>query len=422
MCSSGSESAEETDGAMVKLGNIKHLNAGPSGAEKNITKRLAKESRHLRQLSRMDGETQQSVVFAGSEGLRGEALRKKKSFFQSPGSPNDSNSDGSLEESKTLDNEEKLDAAYGTDNGYNTEEIQRGTETIHSAAVFDVVLFIQMSLHSMNLEDFLWPEQQKPNESMIEHCYHCLPTARILLAILDGVEYIHRHMIVHRDLKPSNIMLSISRDATSLLDGSIMVSDCPNCYDKESNELYILPHIGDFGLVAEIQDSEVSDPLLALAATRSLTDRVTLRAPPIPTAPRSSRSGSAAKLSPKYAKALAPVHSFGPGLSSRQPGTRFYVAPKSSIGDKIICPKFDVYSLGVIALEMVYKFNTRSERAVELDKLKDGILPHGFEQHSMADGIKSMLHNERTQRWGCSEVRKWLNDIIHGEMELITTK
>ncbi|KAG0653095.1 Heme-regulated inhibitor 1 [Hyphodiscus hymeniophilus] len=430
--SSGSVSEEETSADVSKLASVENLKAGLSSADKNIKKRLARDSRHQRQVSRMQGEAEDSIIFANSTSVSatpGKAV-VKKSFFRSPKSHIDIDSDNendidsenkndndSSDSDESVDNYEGIDIEFGTDNGYSTEEIPRATEIVKKSAVFDVVLFIQMSLHPMNLEDYLWPEQQKRAKAKVEHCHHCLPTARILLAILDGVDYIHRHKIVHRDLKPPNIMLSVSEDANSLLDGSIKVSDCSECSDAEGNELYITPHIGDFGLVAEIQDSEVSDLSLALESTAMSAERITLFTPSLPST-STFPTTSITRLSPKDRfsnLSSSPIHSSAPGLSTRQPGTRYYVAPRSSKGKDIICPRVDVYSLGVIALEMVYKFNTRSERAFELDRLKDGCFPQGFEKHRMASGIKSMLCPEREQRWGCAEVRKWLNTIIETE-------
>jgi translation initiation factor 2-alpha kinase 3 len=91
-----------------------------------------------------------------------------------------------------------------------------------------------------------------------------------------------------------------------------------------------------------------------------------------------------------------------------QAGTRFYRPPSSSK----ICPKLDVYSLGVIAFELLNKCGTKTERAVVLSDLLKGIFPAKFEKHEMADGIKHMLWNNRDDRWGCTEVRKWLKGII----------
>ena len=72
-------------------------------------------------------------------------------------------------------------------------------------------------------------------------------------------------------------------------------------------------------------------------------------------------------------------------------------------------------------MEMIFKFNTRTERAIELEKLKDGHFPQGFENHIMASGIKSMLCKEREKRWGCADVRKWLNRVIESEGALMKT-
>jgi serine/threonine protein kinase len=89
---------------------------------------------------------------------------------------------------------------------------------------FDVILYIKMGLHPMTLEDYLWPDQQKIQQEDVRlyHCFHILPTASILISILDGLEYIHSKRIVHRDLKPSNIFLSQRpADPTVSLGGSI---------------------------------------------------------------------------------------------------------------------------------------------------------------------------------------------------------
>ena len=92
------------------------------------------------------------------------------------------------------------------------------------ATGFDAILYIKMGLHPLTLEDYIWPDQQ--NDQQIGHCFHTLPAVSILLAILDGVEYIHSQHIVHRDLKPSNVFLSVRRNSSSSgsLGGSIDTS------------------------------------------------------------------------------------------------------------------------------------------------------------------------------------------------------
>lgn len=353
----------------------------------------------------MLSEGEDNIIFAQSAsvtpGAEVKALTKpKKSFFKSAGSQDDSE-DSSADESSS-------------ENENSAEEAPRNTEIVKSSVAFDVILYIQMSLHPMSLEHYLWPKKLKAEEAkieVIEHCYHCLPTARILLAILEGVEYIHRNKIVHRDLKPANIMLSITHDAGSMRDGSINVSDCPECSDKKRKALYITPHIGDFGLVAEIQDPEASKPSLALEAASSSADIATSSIRPTSSSSKIPGAKATAISSNKDNLALGPVRT-PPAVQSRQVGTRFYMAPRPSTGKTVICPKVDVYSLGIIALEMILHFTTGYERGLELEKLKSGGFPQELKGHPMADGIKAMLSMEREDRWGTIEVRKWLEVMI----------
>jgi len=80
----------------------------------------------------------------------------------------------------------------------------------------------------------------------------------------------------------------------------------------------------------------------------------------------------------------------------------------------VICPKLDVYALGVIAFEMVYRFGTRAERNVVLEALGRGVLPDGFgdgeseSESEMARGVLHMVCKKREERWGVAEVRAWL--------------
>jgi translation initiation factor 2-alpha kinase 3 len=188
---------------------------------------------------------------------------------------------------------------------------------------------------------------------------------------------------VHRDLKPSNIMLSISRTPTASQDGFVRADDCVDCRERKTDdqELYLMPHIGDFGLVANIQDAASPDTA----------------SPPSP------------PLSPNTA--IVPKTDNGSFLS-RQVGTRFYCGPKLPKGKGVICPKLDVYSLGIIAFEMVYKFGTKSERNDVLEKLTNGEFPKGFDKHEMAEGIKKMLCHDRAERWSCADVRAWLQGFL----------
>lgn len=237
-------------------------------------------------------------------------------------------------------------------------------------AELDAIVFIKMDLYPMTLEEFLWADLKgKSNEIEIQHCFHTSTTARILSAILDGVEYIHSKGMVHRDLKPGNILLSIHHGPkSSSLAGSIDINDCSGCSSSEGQHTFITPHIGDFGLVAEIR--------------KPLGDS--------PGTPRGEHV-----FEPSELARLAPA------------GSKLYL-PQAPVN--VICPKLDVYSLGVIGFELLYKFGTKTERVLVLGKLKQAVLPADFENHELASGIKAMICGNRDERWTCADTRKWLED------------
>ena len=408
---SSSESEEETDASTPHLNDVNSLKPGPSRGDMHLRKHLARESRHSLQISRIFPEAEDNIVFADSDSVKPAGKDKsldehEKSFFHGSGSPDETDDEDNDASESRANNRSASDSNKGA------KAVPRSKKMVQSSGICDVILYIQMSLHPLSLEDFLWPEKQKSDE-LIKHCYHSLPTARLLLAILEGIEYIHDSKVVHRDLKPANIMLSVSHEATSMRYGSINVGDCPECAEGKRKSIYITPHICDFGLVAKIQDPEITETFRVLEAAGPSTNATTFTIPP--TTSTGNSSGAKASVTFRSSRedklAVVPVRK-SPSIQIPQVGTFFYMAPKPLKGKAKICPKVDVYSLGVIALEMICEFGTVYERGQELVKLKNGGFPQALDGHPMEDGIKHMLAHQTEERWSCEEVRKWLEGII----------
>jgi eukaryotic translation initiation factor 2-alpha kinase 3 len=258
-----------------------------------------------------------------------------------------------------------------------------------------VVLHIQMSLHPLTLSSLLNPRHGHYNNSpLVRHCFHLLPSLRILLGILSGVEYLHSKGIVHRDLKPANIFLSTREGDKDI---------CHSCHGTNGERIacQYRPRIGDFGLVADIShctEPQASDSVVAV-----------------------QKGASPRRL--------------------RHVGTEFYCPPKPQYtssqesSDSTINEKLDVFALGVILFELLYHLDTKMERQLVLSELtrrglQDGIVrvPHDFEDKiecgrvmlangmsvakSLSACIKGMLEPDSQRRWGCKDVRKSLQEIV----------
>lgn len=229
-----------------------------------------------------------------------------------------------------------------------------------------LTLHIQMSLHPLSLSDFLSTsriEGEKNNDlGDTRHCFHVDASLQILLAILDGVEYLHECGVVHRDLKPSNIFLKITKSRTP---ASIDLSKCPDC-QKCSHEPrgFLGARIGDFGLVTEIARAE--EPQTPIA--------------------------------------------------SRAVGTELYrpLNASSKVNEKL-----DVFALGIIATELLFPFCTRMERHQRLQDVRNGLVDEklfessfGLQGLELASVIKGMTCSEEKDRVGCVEVRKRIESLM----------
>ncbi|KAB2577481.1 hypothetical protein BFW01_g12132 [Lasiodiplodia theobromae] len=239
----------------------------------------------------------------------------------------------------------------------------------------NLALHIQMALYPMTLADYLKVEtdcltvgpgddaKDKTDDVKYRHCFHVKPSLQILLAILDGVQYLHARSMVHRDLKPANIFLSPCEQVYRHK-GHVHLGVCRECAKVgPCRDLQMGVRIGDFGLVTEL-----------------------------------ARAGG------------DQAHG-----AEKAVGTEFYRPPGPS---RQPSEKLDVFSLGVIAFELLWKFDTKSERIHTLSELKLGRLPPLFTPKlegcgtRIAELIQGMLRSDDDERLSCAEVQKEVEDII----------
>ncbi|TKA70487.1 hypothetical protein B0A49_06304 [Cryomyces minteri] len=124
------------------------------------------------------------------------------------------------------------------------------------------------------------------------------------------------------------------------------------------------------------------------------------------------------------------IGDFGLVSAIAQPNAELPLTPSKAVGTEIYRPpshygfpnvKLDVFALGVIAFELLWKFDTRMERVDVLQKVKAGIFPSDFSTKTGdSDGkveacIRSMLHSDERERPTCAEVRMQIEGILAKE-------
>lgn len=222
-----------------------------------------------------------------------------------------------------------------------------------------LTLNVQMSLCETNLAAFLSADRSLSGaEPTDRHCFHPCVSLELLNNIISGVEYLHAQGVVHRDLKPANIFLSLSTTRYPPY-GSVDVASCKHC--PKRNCLHITPRIGDFGLVAALDDSCLDTAVVG-----------------------------------------KPV------------GTEFYRPETSSKVNE----KLDVFALGVVGFEMLQKFGTRMERIAALTDLRRGKFPDSFSLDfgDFGDEIQQLLGNmlltNEQNRMSCEEVKLEMRKLV----------
>ncbi|OAX85165.1 PEK protein kinase [Emergomyces africanus] len=313
--------------------------------------------------------------------------------------------------------------------------VSRKLDLVKSGPV--LTLHIQMSLHPLSLAKYLIAKPSTSDPRLPQHCYHLIPSLKIILGVLAGVEYLHTSGIVHRDLKPANIFLS-----------PVTAEDNPTCPTCEKAGIertwYTVPRIGDFGLVAEIapcneEDAGQFDSMCHAAGTPARPIGTEFYRPPVVSSfPPSSRHHT-------YRR----IYDDGDGHTDGE-AKHHQIQRIPTINESL-----DVFALGVILFELLYKFETRMERQMTLCDLTcspnprtknnrhehqhqrspprlaptlppdfaakvdcSGILKNKNERDTtdilrkLTRCIKGMLDPDPRCRWSCKDVQRSLNEIV----------
>lgn len=229
-----------------------------------------------------------------------------------------------------------------------------------------LAIHIQMSLHPLTLADLLSSNNEA--DDCIQHCYHLEPSIGIATAVLDGLEYLHDEGVIHRDIKPANIFLSPTKARRPKRNG-VDLRQCRDCeHAGASATLELGVCIGDFGLAA------VASP----------------------------------ETDVHVSSAASPV------------GTAVYRPTQAEAQTASL----DIYALGIVLFELLWKFETRMERHHILHELKEGKYPEGFcERVGKGRGVRTMecidcmLARDETQSVGFVDVRERLAALVATTVE-----
>ncbi|KAI1778759.1 kinase-like protein [Hypoxylon cercidicola] len=239
-------------------------------------------------------------------------------------------------------------------------------------------LYIQMSLYPMTLAQYI--AGSSDGKGSARHCFHLVPSLRLLRAIHAGLRYVHSKGYIHRDIKPGNIFLSAPELESQ---GGYCDLACNSCScRKKADDVpprWLNPRIGDFGLAAQLVHGK------------------------LPLSPSASNDHTTALDKPV--------------------GTAYYRPPPSRDAND---EKVDMFALGVVLVEMLCPCDTVMERVDMLTKLQRGCIPssleRGVENEGYSVGLVQEVVSLATAMVNPDPQKRWSNVQVDDAIESILGK
>lgn len=253
---------------------------------------------------------------------------------------------------------EAYDDSYITKTAYRRRRrsTRKAMKNIPNATPYQyqISLYIQMQLcHPANLQDWIRERNKQIPES--DHERRIGPAVEIFQQICSGLAHIHKSNVVHRDLKPANIFVSS--------DGKVI-------------------KIGDFGLSKQLRDivnhqhtgtfnSKPSSPHQRPPSEKKSVKTAETQ--------RNNDAIISIRADVSSTQALVEYNKVDDNLTSGI-GTASYAAPEQ-VQSKTYGTAVDIFSLGLIFLELVSCFETEHERLHNLQQCRYQRLPEWIDDN-----------------------------------------
>ena len=234
------------------------------------------------------------------------------------------------------------------------------------------MVYIQMELCNMTLTTFL-----EKYHSVLDP-YQPYVACHIIQQILSAVMYMHHHSYIHCDIKPCNVLIKYNyQNDVATASGSIMDT--------------LVVKLSDFGLTTHIVPSTLQqlDTIVPSTSTNTLDSQPQLH-------------------------------------RQRYRGTALYAAPEQ-YNKGIIDRPSDIYSIGLVLFEMLYRFETTMEKYVAFNTLKHNRkiinarrLPHHYSE--LNDLVRSMTSKHPHKRPSAKQAHDVLTQIAANMPHVVSTE